>query len=779
MRLPFSAHLNAIANILGLRPIFGLILVRSRDAVVRRHFALLLILAGVAPLSGCNFLESLFLGPSLTTKTLPNAVVGTPYAARVEASGADLSSFYVSDGKLPPGLQFDGGRISGTPTTGGTFKFEVTVADTSSDSTYKSDSRRYTVLVLDVTTRALGSGTANQAYGPVSLGAIGQVGTLSWSVTTGGLPGGVTLSGAGVLGGAPGAGGNFPFTVKATDQDTPPRSILRDFNLSVLNPLPSLSSLSPSSVAPGGPSFTLALGGSDFVTTSGVQWNGADRPTVFKSSSQLEAAIPATDIATVGAASVTVTNPPPNGGISNGLTFSISPSAAAAHTLLRVSLDSSGIQGNGPSARPAIARGGRYIVFESSADNLIARDSNGVSDIFLRDTCYKAESDCHPNTTRVSLSSNDSESNGASIRPSISADGRYVAFTSLANNLVEGDQNAAADIFLRDTCTGAGLDCHPSTVRISVGGAQEEANARSDSSAVSAAGRFIVFSSGASNLVSGDTNQAEDIFLRDTCIGEAQPCSPATFRVSLDESGAQPQGASLSASISAGGRFVAFASEVPNPQSSGPAATQQIFLRDTCVTANPDCHPSIRRVSVAGQTGFTFTNSFQPSISADGRFVTFVSAAFRSEAPQRGVMHEIFLRDTCMGAATACNPSTLRVSAPAGGGSPNAESLTPIVSSSGRYVGFVSRASNLVADDTNQRSDIFVRDTCLGVSSCVPATWRLARGKLGYEADADSTDLAFGAEGITLAFSSAAKTLDSDDTNNATDVFLAIQEIAR
>jgi hypothetical protein len=108
MRLPFSAHLNAIANILGLRPIFGLILVRSRDAIVRRHFALLLILAGVAPLSGCNFLESLILGPSLTTKTLPNAVVGDPYTARVEARGADLSSFYVSDGKLPPGLQFDG-----------------------------------------------------------------------------------------------------------------------------------------------------------------------------------------------------------------------------------------------------------------------------------------------------------------------------------------------------------------------------------------------------------------------------------------------------------------------------------------------------------------------------------------------------------------------------------------------------------------------------------------------------------------------------------------------
>ena len=172
--------------------------------------------------SGCaHLLNYLLFSPSITTSKLPNGTVGVAYSARVEASHDLGADWFVTGGKLPPGLQFDDSRISGTPTAGGTFKFEVTV-DTFESNVFSSDSRWFTVLILDVTTQTLPDGNANQLYGPLTLGAIGLVGTPWWVIDSGNLPAGMTLSGSGVLAGTPASGGTFPFTVKVIDQDVPP-----------------------------------------------------------------------------------------------------------------------------------------------------------------------------------------------------------------------------------------------------------------------------------------------------------------------------------------------------------------------------------------------------------------------------------------------------------------------------------------------------------------------------------------------------------------------------
>src|SRR5882724_4697334 len=473
----------------------------------------------------------------------PAMAPGYSTSARVEASGDAGADWFITGGQLPPGLSFDDSRISGTPTVGGSFNFEVTVTTFTSEVD-NEDSRRFTVLILDVTTQTLPDGNVNQAYGPFTLGAIGLVGTPTWAIASGNLPDGITLSSTGVLVGTPTTGGTFPFTVKVTDQDVPPKSKTRDLTLAVLNPVPMTASVSPSSAAGSGPSLNLMVNDSNFVTTSVVTWNAADRPTTFVSATQLMAAIPASDLSTGGTASVAVRNPEPRGGTSSSLDFDVAPASRSSLVPERVSVDTQGNQANGPSARPSVSTGGRFIAFESLASNLVPGDSNRVSDIFLRDTCRRAAPECIPSTVRVSLANDASEANGASFGPSISGDGRYVVFTSLADNLVGKDKNSSADIFLRDTCIGATGECLPTTALVSVDNTGVQGNSTSDFAKISSSGRFVAFASAADNLIVEDTNLSEDVFVRDTCAGAAEPCSPSTSRVSVSADGMQVDGAS-------------------------------------------------------------------------------------------------------------------------------------------------------------------------------------------------------------------------------------------
>ena len=166
---------------------------------------------------------------------------------------------------------------------------------------------------------------------------------------------------------------------------------------------------------------------------------------------------------------------------------------------VRVSVDSAGIEGNGDSSGPSISATGRWVAFQSFATNLVAGDTNEASDVFVHDRRTGQ-------TVRVSMDSAGVQGNDTSSDPSISANGRWVAFQSFATNLVAGDTNGDRDIFVHDLTTGE-------TVRVSVNSAGIQGNSESFFASLSAKGRVVAFTSDASNLVAEDTNGDSDVFV--------------------------------------------------------------------------------------------------------------------------------------------------------------------------------------------------------------------------------------------------------------------------
>ena len=354
------------------------------------------------------------------------------------------------------------------------------------------------------------------------------------------------------------------------------------------NPAPTLSLIAPNSAFAGGGDFTLTATGSQFVSNSVVHWNGSNRATTFVTSTELQAAILASDIAAVGTAQVTVFNPGPGGGTSAPQAFTISLASPTPGVIERVSVANDGTEGNFDSFDSVISADGRFVAFDSRASNLAAGDTNGSRDVFVRDTCVGAPAGCTPSTTRVSVASDGSEGNGISDTPSISADGRFVAFAADASNLVAGDTNGAGDVFVRDTCVGVPAGCTPSTTRVSVAsdGTQGNAGVFFDLS-ISADGRFVAFDSDASNLVAGDTNGAVDVFVRDTCLGAPAGCTPSTIRVSVASDGTQANNSSITGALSADGRFVAIDSNASNLVADDTNGFIDVFLARTGFAAAP------------------------------------------------------------------------------------------------------------------------------------------------------------------------------------------------
>jgi Tol biopolymer transport system component len=406
-------------------------------------------------------------------------------------------------------------------------------------------------------------------------------------------------------------------------------------------------------------------------------------------------------------------------------------SAAMAGTTERVSVDSAGAQGDSYSYDPSISADGRYVAFNSSASSLVAGDTNGTFDIFVRDRLTGQ-------TERVSVDSVGAQGYSPSFEPSISADGRYVAFNSLASNLVAGDTNGTFDIFVRDRLTGQ-------TERVSVDSVGAQGDSDSFAPSISADGRYVAFNSSASNLVAGDSNGTHDIFVRDRLTGQ-------TERVSLDSAGAQGDSLSFEPSISADGRYVAFYSSASNLVAGDSNGTYDVFVRDR-VTGQTE------RVSLDSAGAQGNSDSYAPSISADGRHVAFSSLASNLVAGDTNGALDIFVRDRVTG-------QTERVSMDSAGVQGNSHSAVPSISADGRYVAFRSYASNLVAGDTNGALDIFVRDRVTG------QTERVSVDQAGVQGNSQSLDASISADGRYVAFRSLASNLVAGDTNDAWDIFV-------
>ncbi|MGC2856836.1 putative Ig domain-containing protein [Novispirillum sp. DQ9] len=339
----------------------------------------------------------------------------------------------------------------------------------------------------------------------------------------------------------------------------------------------------------------------------------------------------------------------------------------------RVSIAASGDQGNNSSFDPDLSANGRYVVFSSYASNLVAGDTNGETDVFVRDRL-------HGTIARVSTAANGAQGNGGSSAPSISADGRYVAFQSFASNLVPGNTNGG-QIFVRDLIAGT-------ITLVSTAADGTQGNSGSWTPALSADGRHVAFASYASNLVPGDTNDAPDIFVRNLITG-------AITRISTAANGTQGNGLSIFPSISADGRYVVFQSNADNLVPGDTNDAPDIFVRDLQ-------NGTITRISTANDGTQANSDSWTPTISADGRYVAFQSAASNLVPGDTNGVTDVFVRDLHTGEIS-------RVSTATGGTQGNGNSQVPVLSADGRTVAFQSYASNLVAGDTVGMGDIFVR----------------------------------------------------------------------
>lgn len=181
---------------------------------------------------------------------------------------------------------------------------------------------------------------------------------------------------------------------------------------------------------------------------------------------------------------------------------------------IRVSLDSSSneIMGSFNTAGQ-ISADGRFVLFGSQVDNVVPGDSNGFSDLFIRDTCVEAPPGCTPSTIRASLANDGSELNDQPAGASLSADGRFVAFGTNATNAISNDTNGFTDIFVRDTCLGADASCVSTTIRVTVANEGTESNHNSQAHSINANGRFIAFESQDVDLVPGTSDGLGDIFV--------------------------------------------------------------------------------------------------------------------------------------------------------------------------------------------------------------------------------------------------------------------------
>jgi Tol biopolymer transport system component len=353
-----------------------------------------------------------------------------------------------------------------------------------------------------------------------------------------------------------------------------------------------------------------------------------------------------------------------------------------------VSVDPTGVAGNGASDVGAISADGRFVAFESDATNLVANDTNGKSDLFVRDRTLGV-------TERVSVDSAGVEGDGSSgfdgfaHAAALSADGRFVAFASFATNLVANDTNGFVDLFVHDRTTGV-------TERVSVDSSGAAANGDSGAPSISADGRFVAFKSFATNLVAGDTNGFADVFVHDRTTG-------TTERVSVDSAGAQGFGASDLSALSADGRFVAFDSRANLVADDGGGAWD-VFVHDRATGTT-------ERVSVSTSGEEGHGRSIHPSLSADGRIVAFASLAPNLAAGDRNRAFDVFVHDRSSGL-------TERVSVDTSGAEGDLGSGSPSLAADGLTVAFDSYAANLVAGDANGVQDAFVHELC-----SIPAAW--------------------------------------------------------
>jgi hypothetical protein len=401
--------------------------------------------------------------------------------------------------------------------------------------------------------------------------------------------------------------------------------------------------------------------------------------------------------------------------------------------------------GAGTIGLSAITPNGRFVVFNSDASDLVGNDTNGATDVFVRDLTDGT-------TTLVSVNSAGTGSgNGVSLARAITPDGRFVAFSSNASDLVANDTNGRRDAFVRDLKAGT-------TSLVSVNSAGTGGgNGTSDAAAITPNGRFVVFGSDASDLVANDTNNTLDVFVRDLKRG-------TTTLVSANAAGtATGNGLSQAREITPNGRFVPFESIATDLVANDTNDQEDVFVRDLKTGTTTLVNINVAGTASADGASFLLGSG---AISSNGQFVAFYSEASDVVTTPNGNGYggDLFVRDLKNGTTTLASINYAGTASGNTGSPSSMASLTP----NGRFLVFDSIASDLIANDTNGfTDDVFVRDLKLGTTTLVSVnTAGTDSGDYGSGATFyQDSGLAITPSGRFVAFDSSATDLVGSDVH--------------
>jgi hypothetical protein len=599
--------------------------------------------------------------------------------------------------------------------------------------------------------------------------------------------------------------------------------------LSILNPIPTITSITPTSIQAGGTPPTIALAGTGYVNQfTSITLNGAPRPTTISGTTAASISLSAGDLAFGGVNQIAAVNPGPGGGTSSTLTFAVNPTHLLGLPIL-VDLAADGTQtttgicggvSNCQNATfglttatvgPSTDNAGQFVAFASASHNLVLSDTNPSTDVYLRNTCLGVAA-CVPLTSVISIGPTGNAANGSSSEPTINLAGTTAAFTSLATNLVTTVAVPAGmpQVYWRPICVASTTtSCTtitpttsvPQLISISADG-QSAGNGPSYNPVISSDGQYVAFVSLATNLVSDITPSGTipQVYIRNTCnistSTTTSTCLPTTYLVSTPDGATQGNGASSNPSISDSGLFVSFTSLASNlgATAPNPQGASEIFERSTCVTtiasSTNTCAPLTTLVSTPDGTtpadgastessisscGSSTVSCFSTTTASNGRFIAFASTA-TNLVVGAGVAQQIYVRDTCTGietVTTTCTPSTVLIST-ATGAPGNGLSERPSISSTGQFVAFASLASNL-ASTTNGIENIFVRNTCFATTAtCTTglALSSISGGTNASPSNGQNLVPSISADGHTVSFLSFSNNLVPRDNNGLEDIFL-------
>ena len=553
---------------------------------------------------------------------------------------------------------------------------------------------------------------------------------------------------------------------------------------------PQIAAFLPTLAQAGGGAFTMVILGVNVASNAVVNFGGLQlMPTSVLNCDSVEicpeiVAVPASTIASAGQVSLSLTNPGATGGTSTAVPFTV---LAKTGFPMEESVNDANppAAANGDSTHSSASAGAAFVAFDSTATNLVAGATGGLSQVYLRNNCFAGQPNCVPQTILISAAPDGSAGTGGtngSDKPVISLDGRFIAFESDDTNLAAGAAQPVEQIYLHDTCNsilGPMAGCTPATRLISVSTAGAPGNAPSLNPTLSAFGFFVAFQSTATNLGSGSLpTTVSQVYLSRQCpsipvLGQIPGCTPSLAVASLDANGNVGDKNSANPSLDPIGLVLSFESLADNmvPGTAG-NGFKQIYARNTCFQLAfpgiPLTCPNVTEAVSVDATGKLGTgDSISPSTGILALAIAFATRAPNLLPPSTS-SQQIIGRTSCVIEDTLLvpcgQPQSIVVSVDQNGVPGQADSSNPVTN--GQEIAFTSLA-NLLANSSGRQ--LYLAKPCLfGANNCSSALTLVSADASGQPISGDFS--AIEGAGTFLTFA----TTGSSGSARKSEIFLAL-----